>query len=99
MLYSSPPGQNGRRFADDIFIFIFVNEKFCILIKISLKFVPKGQIDNNPALVKTMAWRRIDDKPLSQPILTRFTDAYMRHYMRGGISQRISSAKSFIVAL
>ena len=24
---------------------------FCILIKISLKFVPKGQINNNPALV------------------------------------------------
>ena len=29
----------------------FMNEKFCILIKISLKFVPKGPIDNNPALV------------------------------------------------
>ena len=28
-----------------------VNEKFCILIKILLKFVPKGPIDNNPALV------------------------------------------------
>ena len=30
---------------------IFVNEKFCILIKISLKFVPKGPTDNNQALV------------------------------------------------
>ena len=29
----------------------FVNEKFCILTKISLMFVPKGPIDNNPALV------------------------------------------------
>ena len=29
----------------------FVNEKFCILIKISLKFVPKGPIDHNPTLV------------------------------------------------
>ena len=29
---------------------ILVNEKFCILIKISLKFGPKGPIDNNPAL-------------------------------------------------
>ena len=27
----------------------FVNENFCILIKISLKFVPKGPNDNNPA--------------------------------------------------
>ena len=34
-----------------IFICIFVNETFCILIKISLKFVPKGPIDDNPALV------------------------------------------------
>ena len=37
--------------ADDIFTRIFVNEKFCILIKISLKFVPKSPFDNNQALV------------------------------------------------
>ena len=71
------PGQNGRHFADDIFRYIFVNEHFCILIKISMKFVHKGPIDNNPA--KIMAWRRICDKPLSEPMPTRFTDAYMRH--------------------
>ena len=29
----------------------YVNEEFCISIKISLNFVPKGVIDNNPALV------------------------------------------------
>ena len=51
--------------ADNIFRYIFVNEKFWILIKISLKFVfvPKGPIDNNPALVEIMAWRWIGDKP------------------------------------
>ena len=43
--------QNGRHFADDILICIFVNEKFYVLIKISLKFVPKGPIVNSPALV------------------------------------------------
>ena len=48
---SSPPGQNGHHFADDIFRCIFVNVKFWVLITISLKFVPKGPIDNNPALV------------------------------------------------
>ena len=48
---SSPPGQNGRHFAVDIFRCIFPNEKFCILIKMSLKYVPKGPINNNPALV------------------------------------------------
>ena len=66
-------------FADNFFKYIFLNEKFCILIKISLKFVPKGPIDNNPALVQVMAWHRIGDKPLSEQMLTRFTDAYMQH--------------------
>ena len=46
---SSPPGQNGRHFAEDIFRCIFMNENLCILIKISLNFVPR--VDNNPALV------------------------------------------------
>ena len=54
---SSPPGQNGRLFTDDIFRCIFVNEKFCILMKISLKFVPKSPINNNLVLVQIMAWR------------------------------------------
>ena len=48
---SSPPGQNGCHFTDDIFRCIFMNDKFCILIKISLKLVRKGPIGNNPALV------------------------------------------------
>ena len=48
---SSPPGQNGRHFADDDFRCISVNEKFCTLINISPKFVPKGPIGNNPAFV------------------------------------------------
>ena len=43
-LNSSPPPRqtddDGRHFADDIFICIFLNDKFCILIKISLKFAP-----------------------------------------------------------
>ena len=43
-------GQYGRYFQDDIFICIFENEKFCILIKMSLNFVAKGPISNNPAL-------------------------------------------------
>ena len=76
---SSPPGQNGRHFADNIFRSIFINEKFCILIKISLKFVPKGPIGNNPALVKMMAWRRKGNKPSSEPMLNGLTDAYMWH--------------------
>ena len=66
-------------FADDIFKRIFLNENIRILVQFSLKFVPKGSIDKIPALVQIMAWRRIGDKPLSEPMLTQFTDAYMGH--------------------
>ena len=52
------PTRNGRRFADDTFKRIFLNENVRISIKISLKFVPKGPINNNPSLVQIMAWRR-----------------------------------------
>ena len=38
-------------------------------IKISLKLVRKGPINNIPALVQIMAWRRPGDKPLSEPML------------------------------
>ena len=65
--------------ADDILKRIFLNENVSILIQISLKFVPKGLIDNKSALVQVMAWRRIGDKPLSEPMITYFTDVYMRH--------------------
>ena len=63
------PRQNGRHFADDIFKHIFLNENVCISIKMSLKFVLKGQISNIPALVQIMAWRQPGDKPLSEPMM------------------------------
>ena len=61
--------QNGRRFAADMFKCIFLNESYFILIQISLKFVPRGPISNNPTLVQMMAWRRSGDKPLSEPMM------------------------------
>ena len=61
--------ENGRHFPDEILKCIFFNEKIWISIKISLKFVPKGPINNIPALVQTMAWRRPGDKPLSETML------------------------------
>ena len=76
---SSPPGQNGRHFADDVLRCVFVNETCYILIKISLKYVPSSSIDNTPGLVQVMAWRRTGDKPLPEPVRTPFTDPYMRH--------------------
>ena len=63
------PRQNGRHFADDIFKCILLNENVWIPNKISLKFVPKGLINNIPSLVQIMAWRRPGDKPLSEPMM------------------------------
>ena len=63
------PWQNGCDFADDTFKCIFLNENVRISIKISLKFVPKGPINNNPALVQIMAWCQSGNKPLSEPMM------------------------------
>ena len=76
---SSSPPHNGRHFTDDIFKCIFMNEKFCISIQISLKFVPKGLINNKSALIQVKAWRWTGDKPLPESMLNQFIDAYMRH--------------------
>ena len=63
------PRQNGRYFADDIFKCIFLNKNASIAIKISLKFVLGGRINNIPALVQIMAWHWLGDKPLSEPMM------------------------------
>ena len=54
----------GHHLTDDTFKCIFMIENFCILIRIPLKFVPKGPKG---------------DKSLPEPMLTQFTDAYMWH--------------------
>ena len=64
---SSPLGQNGHNFTDNIFQWIFT------------ECVPKVPIDNKSALVYVMAWRQTGDKPLTEPMLTQFTDAYLQH--------------------
>ena len=65
------PRQNGRHFIYAIFKWIFLNENVWIPIKISLKFVPQGPINDIPALVQIMAWRQPGDKPLSGPMMVR----------------------------
>ena len=47
----------------------FFKENVWISIDISLKCVCEGQINNIPALVQIMAWRRPGDKPLSEPMM------------------------------
>ena len=48
--YSSPPGQNGGHFADDILRCIFVNKNVCIMLKISLKFVLSEANRQHPSI-------------------------------------------------
>ena len=52
LVNSSPSEHYGCHFTDDIFKCIFVNEKFCISIK--MKLVPKGSINNESTLVQVM---------------------------------------------
>ena len=67
------PEQNGQHFADNIKL----NEKFCILIEISLKFVTNGP---KPSLPLVMAWCRTSDKPFPEPMLTNIDVAIWCHY-------------------
>ena len=66
------------KITDDILKSIF-NESVCISITISPKFVPKGPIDYKSAMVQAMAWHRTGEKPLPKSMLTKFTDASIRH--------------------
>ena len=54
---------------DNIFRCIFLNENVWMLLKISLKCVPKVRMNNIPTLVQIMAWHRPGDKPLSEPMI------------------------------
>ena len=62
------PRQIGRHLPDDIFKCIFLSENVNIYFTISMTFVHKGPINNIPALVQIMAWRRPGDKPNSEPM-------------------------------
>ena len=71
---SPPPGQNGQHFAKTS-----SNAFSRTKVRISLKFVPEGLISHNPMLVPVMAWHRTGAKLLPEPMLTQFTDKYIRH--------------------
>ena len=58
----------------------FSKEKVCISIQISQKIVSYGPVDNKWVLCQLIAWHGTGNKPLSEPLLTQFTDAHMRHY-------------------
>ena len=57
------------KIADDIFKIISLSENVLISIEISLKYVPKGPINNIPAPLQIIAWRRRGHKPLSELVM------------------------------
>ena len=63
--------QNGHHFVDDISKCIYLNENVWISIIMSPKFVPKGPVNNIPALVEIMDWCQPGIKPLSEPMMVK----------------------------
>ena len=78
MLTHLPLDKMAAILTDDNYRCILLNENDRIPIRLSLKFLPRGPLDNKPALVQVMAWHRTGDKPLHE-LMPSFTDAYMRH--------------------
>ena len=60
-------------FSDDTLKFILMNKNLWIETKIPLQFIPKGPINNIPAMVQIMACRRPGAKPLSKPMVVRLS--------------------------
>ena len=58
---------------------IFLNENAWALFDISLKFVRNVPIENKSELAEVLARCWTGDKSLTEPMMTQFDDAYMRH--------------------
>ena len=56
----------------------------CILIRLSLTYIPKNPIDKS-ALVKVMDWCLFGAKPLPEPMPTQFTDDTRGIWFNGNI--------------
>ena len=76
------PRQNRRHFPD-IFKCILLKENKWISINMSTKLVPKGPINNIPALVQLTAWCRLSDKSLSD----QWWYVYWRIYASLGLNE------------
>ena len=72
-----------EHFVDDVFKFSFLHG--IQNVKISLRFVPKFPINNNPALVQIMAWCIPGTKPLSEPMMAHITDLRVHIYTSLGL--------------
>ena len=82
---TSRPRQHDRHFADDTFKNIFLNVNVSIVIKNSLKFVPKGLTNKIPVMIQTMTWRRSRDK--TSHYLKQWQWDYRHTYTPLGLSE------------
>ena len=83
-IYTLRSRQNGRHFTDEIFKCVFLNENVWILIKVSLKFVPKGPINIIAAFVQIMAWHGPGDEPLSELMMVKLLS--LKFVPKGSVS-------------
>ena len=65
------PRPNGRHFPDELLKCIFFIKIHEFRLKCHRIVFTKVPVNNIPALVQIMAWRRPDDKPLSEPMMVR----------------------------
>ena len=76
-------GKNGHRWYFQVnfplwnstFKCISFNDKISISIRMTLKLIPEGLINNSSAMVQVMAWCHAGDNPLPEPMLTKIYDA------------------------
>ena len=54
----------------------FLEWKCCILIQISLKFVPNGLINIQPSLFQIMSWRETGANPLSEAMMGKIIENF-----------------------
>ena len=72
-----------RHFEDDNFKYIFLNNYVWILNKISLKFIPTGQINNVPELDPIIARQQPGDRPLMLSLIFAWINAWVNNREAG----------------
>ena len=82
--YTLNPEHNCQHFVDDIFKKILLNENNYILIQISLKFVPRGLIENKSALIQTGAWCWTGNMSVPEPVMTVIDTVYYKKINKKG---------------
>ena len=73
------PRQNACYFAGNISLYILLNRYIFVLTEISLKLIPEGSINNEPALTHMMAWHLTGEKPSYWTSDNLDSDAYTQH--------------------